>query len=169
MTAPLEREQAVTAVGAIAPQRRTVAALAEIVSPGQHPTDEQARIIGAGTEPTLVVAGAGSGKTETLSMRIVYLLDHADELFGEPISPEEILCLTFTRKAAAEIAARLLMPPIDQLEQIEAMKNFLFHPEGRDEDTVWFAQTVMTAIGAGWRPRSTIRAAGSDANSQWAR
>lgn len=106
MTAPLEREQAVTAVGAIAPQRRTVAALAEIVSPGQHPTDEQARIIGAGTEPTLVVAGAGSGKTETLSMRIVYLLDHADELFGEPISPEEILCLTFTRKAAAEIAAR---------------------------------------------------------------
>ena len=43
------------------------------------------------------------------------------------------------------------MPPIDQLEQIEAMKNFLLHPEGPDEDAVWFAQTVMTALGAGWK------------------
>ncbi len=51
----------------------------------------------------------------------------------------------------AKIAARLLTPPINQLEQIEAMKNFLFHPEGPDEDTVWFAQTLMTAFGAGWR------------------
>ena len=51
----------------------------------------------------------------------------------------------------AEIGARLLMPPIDQLEQIEAMKNFLFHPEGPDAEAVWFAQTVMTALGAGWK------------------
>ncbi|MCZ6603751.1 MAG: molybdopterin-dependent oxidoreductase, partial [Alphaproteobacteria bacterium] len=51
----------------------------------------------------------------------------------------------------AAIGARLLMPPIDQLEQIEAMKNFLFHPEGRDEDAVWFAQTVMTALGCAWK------------------
>jgi trimethylamine-N-oxide reductase (cytochrome c) len=51
----------------------------------------------------------------------------------------------------AEIGARLLMPPIDQLEQIEAMKNFLFHPEGPDEAAVWFAQTVMAALGAGWK------------------
>jgi molybdopterin guanine dinucleotide-containing S/N-oxide reductase-like protein len=51
----------------------------------------------------------------------------------------------------AKIAARLLTPPINQLEQIEAMKNFLFHPEGPDEDTVWFAQILMTAFGAGWR------------------
>ena len=51
----------------------------------------------------------------------------------------------------AEIGARLLMPPIDQLEQIEAMKNFLFHPEGPDKDAVWFAQTVMAALGSGWK------------------
>lgn len=51
----------------------------------------------------------------------------------------------------AAAAARLLMPPINQLEQIEALKNFLFHPEGSDEDTVWFAQTVMTAISTGWK------------------
>ena len=64
------------------------------------------------------------------------------------IHPKPDLTLVF--KTAA-IGARLLMPPIDQLEQIEAMKNFLFHPEGRDEDAVWFAQTVMAALGAGWR------------------
>lgn len=56
----------------------------------------------------------------------------------------------------AKIAARLLTPPINQLEQIEAMKNFLFHPEGEDEDTVWFAQAVMTAIGAGWRDGTQV-------------
>jgi DNA helicase-2/ATP-dependent DNA helicase PcrA len=70
------------------------------------PTREQAAVIEADASPTLVVAGAGSGKTETLSLRILYLLDNARELFGEDISPDEILCLTFTRKAAAEIAER---------------------------------------------------------------
>ena len=53
-----------------------------------------------------MVAGAGSGKTETLSLRILYLLDNARSLFGRDLSPDEILCLTFTRKAAAEIAER---------------------------------------------------------------
>ena len=50
----------------------------------------------------------------------------------------------------AKIAARLLTPPINQLEQIEAIKNFLIHPEGDDADGVWFAQTVMAATGADW-------------------
>ncbi len=95
-----------TIPGVVIPQHRSALELAQLIDPGRTPTDEQLAIIGAGVEPTLVVAGAGSGKTETLSMRIVYLLDHADELFGRPISPDEILCLTFTRKAAAEIAER---------------------------------------------------------------
>ncbi|WP_297081766.1 ATP-dependent DNA helicase [uncultured Demequina sp.] len=95
-----------TSAGVVVGQGRTVDELAAIIAPGRPPTAEQAAIIGAGTEPMLVVAGAGSGKTETLSMRIVYLLDHARELLGEDISPDQILCLTFTRKAAAEIAER---------------------------------------------------------------
>ena len=73
---------------------------------GKTPTGEQSAVIEASLAPTLVVAGAGSGKTETLSLRILYLLDNARELFGEDIGPDEILCLTFTRKAAAEIAER---------------------------------------------------------------
>ena len=92
--------------GVVDGRARTVADLATLVDPSRVPTAEQARVIGWGASPALVVAGAGSGKTETLSMRMVYLLDHAREIWGEDISPEEILCLTFTRKAAAEIAYR---------------------------------------------------------------
>lgn len=86
--------------------RRTPEQIVATVSPGVAPTPEQSEVIGAGLEPMLVVAGAGSGKTETLSLRMAYLLDHAEDLFGSPLSPDEILCLTFTRKAAAEIAER---------------------------------------------------------------
>ena len=51
----------------------------------------------------------------------------------------------------AAIGAKLLMPPINQLEQIDALKNFLVRLEGPDDDAVWFAQTVMAAMSAGWR------------------
>ncbi|HEX7589571.1 MAG TPA: ATP-dependent helicase, partial [Demequinaceae bacterium] len=92
--------------GVVKGRGRTVSDLAALVDPTRIPTEEQARVIGWGARPALVVAGAGSGKTETLSMRMVFLLDHAREIWGEDISPDEILCLTFTRKAAAEIADR---------------------------------------------------------------
>ncbi len=92
--------------GVVEGRARTASDLAALVDPARIPTDEQARVIGWGAKPALVVAGAGSGKTETLSMRMVFLLDHACEIWGEDISPDEILCLTFTRKAAAEIADR---------------------------------------------------------------
>ncbi len=69
---------------------------------GRHaPTDEQAAVIEAPLEPVLVVAGAGSGKTETMAARVVWLI--ANRL----VEPEEVLGLTFTRKAAGELAARV--------------------------------------------------------------
>ncbi|UYN84839.1 MAG: ATP-dependent helicase [Microcella sp.] len=69
---------------------------------GQHePTDEQRAIIEAPLGPALVVAGAGSGKTETMSARVLWLV--ANGL----VSPEHVLGLTFTRKAAGELAARI--------------------------------------------------------------
>ena len=43
----------------------------------------------------------------------------------------------------SEIANRLLMPPIDQLQQINALKDFIVGLEGPDELTNWFTQTVM--------------------------
>jgi len=92
--------------GLVNGQGRNPKQLAALVDPDRTLTAEQAAIVGAGLGPALVVAGAGSGKTETLSLRILYLLDNAKALFGRDLSPDEILCLTFTRKAAAEIAER---------------------------------------------------------------
>ena len=65
------------------------------------PTPEQEAIIEGPLRPTLVVAGAGSGKTETMSARVVWLV--ANGL----VDPEEVLGLTFTRKAAAELSDRV--------------------------------------------------------------
>jgi trimethylamine-N-oxide reductase (cytochrome c) len=45
--------------------------------------------------------------------------------------------------ATAELGAKLLTPPIDQLDQIEAIKNFQLMLDGPDELTLWFTQTIM--------------------------
>jgi DNA helicase-2/ATP-dependent DNA helicase PcrA len=65
------------------------------------PTPEQAAIISAPVEPVLVVAGAGSGKTETMASRVVWLVANGYA------HPDDILGLTFTRKAAGELAHRV--------------------------------------------------------------
>jgi DNA helicase-2/ATP-dependent DNA helicase PcrA len=65
------------------------------------PTDEQVAVIEAPMEPMLVVAGAGAGKTETMASRVVWLV------VNRFVDPDQILGLTFTRKAAQELAARI--------------------------------------------------------------
>ncbi|MFC4125287.1 ATP-dependent helicase [Nocardia rhizosphaerae] len=65
------------------------------------PTDEQAAVIAAPPGPTLVVAGAGAGKTETMAARVVWMV--ANQL----VAPDEVLGLTFTRKAAQQLTSRI--------------------------------------------------------------
>jgi len=65
------------------------------------PTDEQQAVIQAPLTPTLVVAGAGSGKTETMANRVLWLLANGHA------RPDQILGLTFTRKAAGELSERI--------------------------------------------------------------
>ncbi|WP_456599915.1 ATP-dependent helicase [Blastococcus sp. SYSU DS0616] len=66
------------------------------------PSDEQAGVVSAPADrPLVVVAGAGSGKTETMAARVSYLV--ANRI----VEPEAILGLTFTRKAASELNERI--------------------------------------------------------------
>ena len=65
------------------------------------PTDEQIPIIQAPLAPAVVIAGAGSGKTETMSQRVLYLVANSI------ITPNQVLGLTFTRKAAGELSKRI--------------------------------------------------------------
>ncbi|AAT88812.1 ATP-dependent DNA helicase [Leifsonia xyli subsp. xyli] len=66
-----------------------------------RPTGQQQAVVEAPLSPAIVVAGAGSGKTETMANRVVWLLAN-----GEVRVPE-VLGLTFTRKAAGELAERV--------------------------------------------------------------
>jgi DNA helicase II / ATP-dependent DNA helicase PcrA len=66
-----------------------------------EPTPEQAAVIAAPPQPLAVIAGAGSGKSETMAARLVWLVANG------MVRPERVLGLTFTRKAAGELGDRV--------------------------------------------------------------
>ncbi|HEX4252623.1 MAG TPA: ATP-dependent DNA helicase [Pseudonocardia sp.] len=98
------------------------------------PTEEQAAVIAAPAEPALVVAGAGAGKTETMAARVVWLVATGAVL------PEQVLGLTFTRKAAQQLADRVRSRLrrlagsrlLDDLDPTGARKAALFGGDGGD-------------------------------------
>ncbi|MCM6762864.1 UvrD-helicase domain-containing protein [Rathayibacter sp. ZW T2_19] len=97
------------------------------------PTAEQRAVIEAPLSPALVVAGAGSGKTETMANRVLWLLANG------MAAPSEVLGLTFTRKAAAELGERIGRR-IDQL----GAAGLLPLADGRTEPDPFDAPTVST-------------------------
>jgi DNA helicase II / ATP-dependent DNA helicase PcrA len=83
-------------------------------------TKHQSAIISSGLEPAVVIAGAGSGKTETMSNRVLYLVANG---FA---TPDQILGLTFTRKAAGELSVRI-RKRLRQLSQLPEFKHITTH------------------------------------------
>ena len=85
---------------------RTALQIAEaLIAPDgsiKRPTEEQRQIIESRHfGPSVIVAGAGSGKTETMTQRVLWLVVNG------VVTPQEILGLTFTRKAAGELSRRV--------------------------------------------------------------
>jgi DNA helicase II / ATP-dependent DNA helicase PcrA len=100
-----------------------------IISKHQLTPEQLAAVEGASIEsPTLVIAGAGSGKTELMTVRILYLVAN------EFAAPDQILGLTFTKKAASELSARVL-------RSLYLMRETEFWPKDLDQD---FAPPVIT-------------------------
>ncbi|MFB3921386.1 MAG: ATP-dependent helicase [Terriglobia bacterium] len=114
---------------------------------------EQRQAVEHGEGPLLIIAGPGSGKTRVITERIVYLLENVPGL-----QPTNILAVTFTDKAAAEMKERvrkaLASPP--ELPHISTFHSFCYevlrkrHFERRllDKVDVWiFLRQRMTELG----------------------
>lgn len=116
------------------------------------PTREQAAVIAAPVGPMLVVAGAGSGKTETMAGRVVWLVAN------DYLQPEQVLGLTFTRKAAGELAHRVRV----RLGQLRRRLDGAADPTSPGEPTVStyhaFAARILTEHGvrAGFEPTARL-------------
>src|ERR1700722_16896148 len=94
-----------------------------------EPTPEQAAVIAAPLGPLAVVAGAGSGKSETMAARLVWLVANG------MVRPDRVLGLTFTRKAAAEFADRVR----SRLERLRRAGLAETKPAGTDDPQDPFA------------------------------
>jgi DNA helicase II / ATP-dependent DNA helicase PcrA len=79
----------------------TVDQVAYICLDGRQLSPQQRAAVMSGDGPALVVAGAGSGKTTTMALRVAWLVASGQ------VRPDQVLGLTFTNKAAGELSVRV--------------------------------------------------------------
>ena len=75
-----------------------------------EPTPEQWTAISWPLEPSVVVAGAGSGKTSVMAARVIYLAMVATGAWPaehEGVMPGNVFCLTFTNKATENLILKM--------------------------------------------------------------
>ncbi len=85
------------------------------------PTPEQAAIISYPLAPLRVAAGAGTGKTATIAWRVAHLVaEHG-------VRPDQVLGITFTNKAAHELASRVREVLAEDLPPGESVDVFTYH------------------------------------------
>jgi len=118
-------------------------------------TDEQRAAVEAASveKPTLVVAGAGSGKTELMAVRVLWLVANG---FAKPT---EVLGLTFTRKAASELNRRIF-------DNLVLLRNSDLWPADNTEDLLppnvstynSYANSIFrdSALGLGYEPDAPL-------------
>ncbi len=81
---------------------------------------EQLAVVENGNGPCLVLAGAGSGKTRTITYRVAHLLEQG-------VRPDEILLVTFTNKAAREMVHRVESLPMEVQDKVRLPWSGTFH------------------------------------------
>jgi DNA helicase-2/ATP-dependent DNA helicase PcrA len=92
-------------------------------------TEEQLEAITAPLQPAVIVAGAGSGKTTVMAARVVWLVGTGQ------VGPHQVLGLTFTNKAAAELSERI-RKALKKLEDEEVPEEDAQEAENVGEPTV---------------------------------
>ena len=105
-------------------------------------SDEQIAAITAPLAPQVVIAGAGSGKTTVMAARVVWLVGRG------LVAPDRVLGLTFTRKAAGELAARV-RAGLARLDEDDERAAEVYTYDG-------FAARLVTEFGA-WLGVGTTR------------
>ncbi|MCQ2202237.1 MAG: UvrD-helicase domain-containing protein [Bacteroidales bacterium] len=85
----------------LASEKRYLDNVLKEIDPNIHLDDEQRCVVLSDEDYTLVVAGAGAGKTTTVSAKVKYLVDK------KGIRPDQILVISFTNKAVGELRDRI--------------------------------------------------------------
>jgi len=134
------------------PQRLTPDQLFTALGEKHMPTDQQEKVITAPLKPTLVVAGAGSGKTATMSARVTYLVASGQ------VDPSQVLGLTFTRKATHELRERIE----NRLGQLYRYPGWTASSTRSNTDESASADAPSTAAG----PSTAAEAGGSNSQVQ---